>query len=251
MNEFQSETAPKIYSLMNIGQRGAGKTVFLAGSYAALRTEPQGTETASQSWWLDCEDSEARENIENILSYVAKTGEYPPSTLKISDFNFTLKQRRPEKVETICQFYWWDVPGESCQIYNPAFLNLIWQGNGGCLFIDASSLVECAGDRAAVDKILQPVRLLIEVAAHNKLPIPFALILTKCDLLRSDSRWQTLKQCLNPFFTWLDSLEINYQAFYSQIPIQQDGEVSSLKAVGSGMPILWLISEIQKVTGCL
>jgi hypothetical protein len=69
--------------------------------------------------------------------------------------------------------------------------------------------------------------------------------------LRSDDHWQTLKQSLHPFFTWLDSLAINYQAFYSQIPIQQVGEVTSLKAVGAGMPILWLISEIQKTAGRL
>jgi len=53
-----------------------GKTVFLAGSYAELHS-PTQTDGA-QRLWFDCQDSQAQENIEDILNYIGETGEYPP-----------------------------------------------------------------------------------------------------------------------------------------------------------------------------
>ncbi len=70
-----SRTAIKTFSLLSIGQRGVGKTVFLVGSYAELHScKPE----PDQQLWFDSQNSQAQENIDSILSYIARTGQYPP-----------------------------------------------------------------------------------------------------------------------------------------------------------------------------
>jgi len=66
-----------------------GKTVFLAGSYAELHSP---TQTDGAQLWFDCQDSQAQENIEDILNYIGETGEYPPPTMKVTNFNLSLKR---------------------------------------------------------------------------------------------------------------------------------------------------------------
>jgi predicted AAA+ superfamily ATPase len=71
-----SQPKQSIYSFLSIGQRGVGKTVFLAACYLESH---QDTEQ-QRLLWFDCEDRDARRTIDNLLLYVAITGEYPPAT---------------------------------------------------------------------------------------------------------------------------------------------------------------------------
>ncbi|NJM88527.1 MAG: hypothetical protein HC847_16515 [Hydrococcus sp. RU_2_2] len=125
MTNSSTKTVPRIYSLLSIGQRGVGKTVFLVGSCIELYTNQY--QDNGQQLWFDCEDAEAQQILENILRQVSQTGEYPAATMKISNFDFTLKMRNIWGTKTLCQFRWWDPPGESCQIYNPAFLMMVFK----------------------------------------------------------------------------------------------------------------------------
>lgn len=57
---------PPTYSLISIGQRGSGKTVFLTSSYAQSKL---GAANGSRGHWaLECEDPEAEEKIKNVLN---------------------------------------------------------------------------------------------------------------------------------------------------------------------------------------
>ncbi|HBB34858.1 MAG TPA: hypothetical protein DDZ80_09455 [Cyanobacteria bacterium UBA8803] len=234
-----------MYSLLSIGQRGVGKTVFLAGSYAQLHPDRQPKNMPQL--WFDCQDSETQKILENVISYVARTGQYPPATLKLTNFEFSLKRYNLGKTDTLCYFRWWDTPGESCKLYNPAFQMMVWQSDGCCVFIDTQVLISKANTQA-LEEILQPVQSIAEVVYQNGLKHPFALILTKYDLIKSkpNSR-QLLEQRLEPLTAYLDKMKVNYKKFYSEIPIVSSPEgVSSFKPKAASEPILWLISELRK-----
>ena len=132
-------TTPKTFSLLSIGQRGVGKTVFLAGSYTEL--SPDSQTNTPQKLWFDCQDTEVQANLENIKNHVARTNLYPPPTIKITNFNFSLKRQIRSSVETVCNFRWWDIPGESCNIHNPDFQEMILTSSGCCVFINANALI--------------------------------------------------------------------------------------------------------------
>jgi hypothetical protein len=139
-NNLQNLTKEnKIYTVLSIGQRGAGKTVFLAGCYQAFKTQYDNHKTANIAWKYEQEESE--ENIEKNLSYVARTGQYHPATLKLSNFDFSLERNSGNQPEKMATVRWWALPEESCQIYNLAFVNMALRANGCLLFLEASSLL--------------------------------------------------------------------------------------------------------------
>jgi GTPase SAR1 family protein len=245
MMSFVSKTDPRIYSLLSIGQRGTGKTVFLAGGYAELHSQSQ--KDTPQPFWFDCEDSETQQTIENTLGYVARTGQYPPATIKISNFDFSLKQRSLLGVETLCHFSWWDTPGESCHLYNPAFLAMILNSDGYSMFLDANILVQQSDNPQAIESLIRPIRAIAEVVYDSGLKSPLAIILTKCDLFQAElqSR-QNLEEHLQPLKARLDSMAVNYQIFYSAIPIVSTEKAVTLQARQAADSILWLLSEIRK-----
>ena len=238
-----SQPKQPIYSFLSIGQRGVGKTVFLAACYLESH---QDTEQ-QRLLWFDCEDRDARRTIDNLLVYVAKTGEYPPATLKITNFEFLLKQRSQWGHQTLGQVRWWDVPGESCHVHNPAFTAMLNHSDGCCLFLDAPSLVQTADDPASLTKLLQPLESVVELVVYQGLSLPLAIILTKCDQLPPHPLfWQRLKKALNPLVTRLQEWQANYQLFYSEIPITEIDGVSTLQLTRVGTPIYWLFSNIHR-----
>jgi hypothetical protein len=107
--------------------------------------------------------------------------------MKLTNFEFSLKQNSLGKTQTLCHFRWWDTPGESCKLYNPAFQLMVLQSDGCCVFIDAQALVSNPNSDGLED-ILQPVKSIAELVYQNGLRHPFALILTKFDLLASEPR---------------------------------------------------------------
>ncbi|MBV9385242.1 MAG: tetratricopeptide repeat protein [Chroococcidiopsidaceae cyanobacterium CP_BM_ER_R8_30] len=248
---------PKTFNLLSIGQRGVGKTVFLAGSYAELRADPQdnacGDSRAQaqlnrpRQLWLDCQERQARENLERLLDYIARTGQYPPLTIKITNFNFSLQRHNQWGDKTLCRFRWWDVPGESCNIHNYDFNKIVATSHGCCVFIDAYELTYNHKYLQALKDIITQVAAIASLVSLNRLKYAFAIILTKCDLLEPNPlSQQQLQQRLQPLLARLDAMRVNYQTFYSFIPIVHTEAGATLKAKGTAAPLLWLVRELSQ-----
>lgn len=239
--------APKTFSLLSIGQRGVGKTVFLVGSYAELHShQPED----SPQLWFESQDSQAQENIASIFSYIARTGQYPPATMKITNFNFSLKRRSLWGTRTLCHFRWWDVPGESCNLNNPDFKAIVSTSHGCCVFINAAALVHDKAYLQVFEDIINQVVAIASLVSLNGLKYAFALICTKCDLLEpGPARIQQIEENLQPLVDRLDAVGANYQRFYSAIPIVSTEGISVLQATGAAAPLLWLTSELRKLHG--
>lgn len=240
-----SKSSPKTFSLLSIGQRGVGKTVFLAGSYSEL----QGAYSSEhpKSSWFECQDSDVRANLEKILYHVQQTGLYPPATIKITNFNFGLNHQAIWGVKTLCNFRWWDIPGESCNIRNPDFQEIILTSHGCCVFISAQALVHDQDYTQALEDIFNQVVAIASLVHRQRLNYAFALVLTKCDLLEPGTVTQLkIEQNLQPLITRLDTIKASYKRFYSAIPIISMQGVSTLNARGAADPLLWLLSELNK-----
>lgn len=239
-----SATTTKTFSLLSIGQRGVGKTVFLAGSYTELH--PDTPSNNPQQLWFDCQDNEVQANLEKITNYVARTGQYPPPTIKITNFNFSLKRQSVLGAKTVCDFRWWDVPGESCNIHNPEFQEMILGSNGCCVFINVHALIEDQDYSRLLEDIFNQVAAIASVVYKYNIQYAFALIFTKCDLLELNSGIKLqIEQSLQPLITYLDTVKATYQTFYSAIPIVSVKGVSSFKATGAANALLWLLSQLD------
>ena len=240
-----SKTATKTFNLLSIGQRGVGKTVFLAGSYLELHADSQ-TKRPGQLWF-DSQDSQVQENIQRILSYVVQNSQYPPPTMKVTNFNFSLKRHSLGGVQTLCDFCWSDVPGEICNMHNRDFRMIVSTSHGCCIFIDAYALVHNSTYIQKLDDIIEQVMAIASLVSLNGLKYAFALLLTKCDLLEPGLvSQQQLEKSLEPLTTRLDAVKANHQTFYSFIPIVGTNGISTLKPTGAAAPLLWLVWELSK-----
>ncbi|MGH2415938.1 MAG: tetratricopeptide repeat protein, partial [Microcystaceae cyanobacterium] len=181
--DLLSQTKPPVFNLLSIGQRGVGKTVFLAGSYAELQDKSRTNQ--SESLWFECQDKQDKENLNGILNYVARTGEYPPPTLKITDFNFELKQRSRGREKTLCLFRWWDIPGEYCDFSQPDFQKMVLNSHSCCVFINAYQLVNDANYPSTLERMVKQIASIATLVAPHLLNYRFALIFTQCDRLDS------------------------------------------------------------------
>lgn len=150
-------------------------------------------------------------------------------------------------METVCNFRWWDIPGESCNIHNPDFQEMILTSNGCCVFINAHALMQDQDYPRLLEDIFNQVAAIASVVSKYNIQYAFALILTKCDLIELNQTTRAqIDQNLQPLITYLDSLKATYQKFYSAIPIVARGSVYSLKAEGAATPLLWLLSHLNK-----
>jgi hypothetical protein len=240
-NDLQNLTKEnKIYTVLSIGQRGAGKTVFLAGCYQAFKNQYDNQKTANIAW--KCEEKESEEDIEKVLSYVARTGQYPPATLKISNFDFSLERNSGNQPEKMATIRWWDIPGESCQIYNLAFVNMALQANGCLLFLEATSLLN---EQQKPDKSLKIFQTLIEIINHNKPDFNLGVIITKCDLVMGDQKpWQDLQLKIQELAENLRDKQVNHRFFNSQVLI--DSQQGTLQANQALESMAWLFSQIDQ-----
>jgi len=248
MNHYMVKTSTKTFTLLSIGHRTVGKTVFLAGSYAELHSRSQTD--SSQQLWFDCQNTQVQSNIEHILSYIVQTGEYPPATIKITNFDFSLKLKHHslQNTKTLCHFCWRDIPGEYCNLRNLEFQEMAFTSHGCCVFIDAYALVRHNKAYLQVfENIIKQVMAIANLFCLNGSKYAFALILTKCDLLEPGSLGgQQLEADLQPLTTRLDAVKANYQTFYSFIPISRTEVASTLKPKGAAAPFLWLVWELSK-----
>lgn len=243
MNLFSS-TAPQEFSLLSIGQRGVGKTVFLAGSYAELQASAQASH--SQPLWFECQDAQAQENLEQILHFVAQSGQYPPATMKMTDFSFSLKQRTRLGEQTLCQFRWWDIPGEICRSENVEFQQIVADSHGSCVFIDGPALLQDADYLPDLEDIIAQVVAIATLVSLNDIPYAFALILTKCDLLDLPTASAQLRERLTPLTDRLQDLGVPFQIFDSVIPIDMVADTPTLQPQGAVAPLLWLVSTLHR-----
>ncbi|BAU14661.1 hypothetical protein LEP3755_52120 [Leptolyngbya sp. NIES-3755] len=235
----------KTFNLLSIGERGVGKTVFLAGSYTELQGEYSSEHPKAA--WFDCQDQEVRSNIEKILFHVQNTGLYPPATIKITNFNFDLKYQGWWGVKTRCKFRWWDIPGEACHIRNPDFQELVLKSQGCCVFISAPGLIHDREYAQTLADLFDQVVAIASLVNQQRLNYSFAIVLTKCDLLESGTVTQLqIEQNLQPLITRLDALKASYQKFYSAIPVVSMQGTSTLNARGAADPLLWLLAQLNK-----
>ena len=240
-----STNATNTFNLLSIGQRGVGKTVFLAGSYLELQADL--LEKPAQQLWFDCQDDQAQENIERILNYIVKIRQYPPPTMKVTSFSFELKRQSLRGTETISRFHWSDIPGEICTVHNLDFRRMVSGSHGCCVFIDACALSINSSYLEEIEEVIRQVTAIATLAHLNGLKYSFALILTKCDLVEAESfNQQRFQESLQPLTTRLDAVKASYQTFYSFIPLVHTASTTTLKAEGAAAPFLWLVCELSK-----
>lgn len=244
MNKLSRTDLP-VFNLLSIGQRGVGKTVFLAGSYLELQANLD--KDNGQSWWMECQDSQEQEILEGILDYIARTGQYPPPTMKIADFNLSLKYRDRRGEKTLCHFRWWDIPGESCNLRDPYFQQMVLNSHSCCFFINAEALVKEANYLETIESALAQAIAIASLVNQHHLEYSFALIFTQCDRLESGPVGQLqIEERVQPILARLETANAKYQKFYSAIPIISHQGSYRLTPTGASTPLLWLLSELNK-----
>ncbi|NJM65041.1 MAG: hypothetical protein HC851_04890 [Acaryochloris sp. RU_4_1] len=233
------------FNLLSIGHRGVGKTVFLVGSYAEQSSKNGSRKSPI---WFDCQDTQVQHNLNTLLEYIAKTGQYPPATMRITNFNFIAKTQRLWGEQDLCHFRWWDIPGEICNSDNPNFQKMIMESHGCCVFIDTYTLFTNGAYTRTLQGTVKQIETIASLARQSGLTYIFAIILTKCDLLaESPQKLLKIEENLRPIMARLDANQISYRRFYSTIPIVTKGKMSVLMAKGSSAPFLWLASELSKI----
>jgi tetratricopeptide (TPR) repeat protein len=238
MNLFASNK-PKTYSLLSLGERGVGKTVFLAGSYFELNKK-------SEKIWIESQDSQAQTNLQGVLDYIQKNSQYPPATMKITTFNFTLKQRNLIGEKILCHFRWWDVPGESCNIDNPDFQKIVLGSHSCCLFINTYELITKPNYLASIEPIIKQVVAIASLVNQHQMSYAFAVILTQCDRLDTTTIGKIkIEEKLQPLIARLRLVKAKCQQFYSAITLENEGDRAQLKPQGAADPLLWLASELN------
>lgn len=258
-----SQPSFKTFNLLSIGQRGVGKTVFLAGSYAQLQANflqansSQGTVSAAlaagnqsinsalASFWFECQDEDMQANLMKILNYVEQTGLYPPATIKVTDFNFRLQQRTAQRIETVCQFRWWDIPGEYCNLSHDEFQTLVLTSHACCVFVNAHALIHDPDYAPSLQDSFNQVVAIASLVQQHGLKYAIALILTQRDLLEPEETAQ-VETKLQPLIRRLDDIKANYRLFYSAIPIKAIDGQFALDANGAADSLLWLLTELNK-----
>ncbi len=242
---FKSPSQPPVFNLLSIGQRGVGKTVFLAGSYAELNAASDQAQL--HPLWFESQSSREKDNLEGILNYVAQTGQYPPPTMKITDFNFVLKRRDRRGTRTLCYFRWCDIPGEYCNFEHPEFQQMVLTSQSCCVFINAHRLVYESQYLESLDAVVKQVISIANLLDKSITQYRFALIFTQCDRLANGpiGRLQ-IEEHLLPLITGLEAASACYQRFYSAVPIVEEADTFKLKPIGAAAAFLWLVSQLQQ-----
>lgn len=243
---LNSNHFPRVFKILGIGHRGVGKTVFLAGSYVELCSTQ--TRNHSQKVWLDCQDGATQSNMEKLLGYISQSGDYPAATMKVNEFVFSAKTRGWWGDKRLCDFQWWDIPGELSKIEDSDFQALLLNSHGCCLFIDGDALTQ---DPSYLQKHLAMVKQVEAIASltnANGLKYPFALVITKCDQIEDNPhKLLQIEEHLQPLLARLKAADAIYRRFYSGISIEWVGATYQLNSQGASIPLQWLISEFRNL----
>ncbi|PSB48503.1 hypothetical protein C7B80_05450 [Cyanosarcina cf. burmensis CCALA 770] len=230
------------YRILSLGQRGVGKTVFLAGAYLDLRDSVEEIK-------VDSLDSVTEQNVLKLLGHIRETGDYPPPSVKISNFNFALKMSVNQRKKVLYNFSWSDVPGEICEPDNENFQELVFNSHGCCVFFDAFALVNQPDYVVRLNKIMQQLLAVASLTAKNGIFYPISLVFTKCDLLGvPPSDVLSLEPHLTPITDPLDTTGVIYKTFYSAVRIaKQEGDSKVVSRGGAGAAIFWLTQELLNI----
>lgn len=247
MNFLSPEKLP-IFNFLTIGQRGVGKTVFLAGCYAEIN-DGFFRQREDQSLWFRPSNRSDKKHLDSLLNYVAKTGTYPPATLKITEFNFDLKRQDRWGTTTLCHFRWYDIPGEYCDFEHPSFQQMVLNSHGCCVFLNADHLVNVPTYLESLDSVFQQVISVASLRRKKNAEYAFAIIFTQCDRLsnKAHSRLQ-IEEKIRPFIIALETTGAKYLRFYSEVPIVKGENHYQLNPKGTAVSLLWLVSEWQKAS---
>jgi Tetratricopeptide repeat len=242
-------TKTKTFRLVSLGRRGVGKTVFLASNCTeALRPGPG--KNSKQSLWFECQDAELKENIAKLVDYTVRTGQYPPPTFKISDFCFSLKRKTLRGDETLCDFSWFDIPGELCDINDIEFQTVLLASHGCCVFVDSYALLHEENYLQTLEPMMNQLEAIVSLVNQHNLKYPFSLICTKCDLLeQTPIQFIRLEEKLRPITKRLDLAKACYRQFHAAVPIIHGGKDGLIQSKGSTAPLLWLISQLNEIHG--
>ncbi|WP_404785248.1 tetratricopeptide repeat protein [Altericista sp. CCNU0014] len=237
------------FTIISLGARGVGKTMFLAYNCAEiLRSSPKKGST--ENLWFECADKEAQEKIEKLVEYIIRTGNYPPPTFKIEDFVFSLKGKGLKADKTLCQFRWSDLPGEWCNSQNPEFQSVLLKSHGCCVFVDVHAILNDESYQKTVETMMNQVEAIASLANKNNLKYPFSLICTKCDLVDlSPVGLIQIEEKLLPILSRLEAVKANFRRFYSPIHTLDSPKNGILDFKNAKVPLLWLITELQKLHG--
>jgi tetratricopeptide (TPR) repeat protein len=233
----------KEYNLLSIGQRGVGKTVFLAGSY--LEINASSRQINEQKFEIESSQSQAKDNLKSVIAYIASTGLYPPPTLKISEFTFLLKRHTIWGKQNLCRFNWWDLPGEFCELTHPEFQKIALDSHSCCIFINAYELVNNVNYLPKLEKIINQGMAIAGLINQEDSEYNFALIFTQCDRLETGLLSQLqIEEQIQPLIERLQKTSAKYKRFYSAIPIR--GEIGNyyLEPKGAAASLLWLTSQL-------
>lgn len=233
------------FNLLSIGQRGVGKTVFLAGSYAEMNQASK--EQNHQKTWFECENGNDKKTLDSILDYVKRTGSYPPPTLKMTNFEFVLKQKNNKKIKTLCDFSWSDIPGEYCDFTHSDFQDLVLSSHSCCVFINGEKLVKDPNYIEELEGLVKQVMAIAMLVDEKAIDYGFALIITQCDRLPSGSMTRLqIEENLQFLTTRLEAADAKYQRFYSGIPIVSKKDEYCFEVNGSAAAFVWIVSELEK-----
>ena len=239
-----SSNDSRVFNLLSLGQRGVGKTVFLAGSYSELSASREANSLGS---WIECESQQDREALDRIINYVARTGEYPPATMKISSFNFLLNHRDRRGEREVCKFRWWDIPGEYCNFQQPEFQKMVLDSHSCCLFINAYQLLNDSNYINTLEDLINQIIAIVNLVDLDRVPYRFALVLTQCDRLdEGPIKRLQIEERLHLLTGSLDATDASYERFYGSVIIEPNQENFKLMSSGTSQAFIWLASELTK-----
>jgi hypothetical protein len=97
-----------IYTVIMLGQRGSGKTVYLSSLYKKLSTQGE------LGFFLEVDSAEKRKKLKNIYTQLALEEKWPKATQvkELSEWTFTCQVQTPElPIYSACQFIYLDYAG--------------------------------------------------------------------------------------------------------------------------------------------
>lgn len=233
------------FNLLSIGHRGVGKSVFLAGSYTESQAERR---SQSQGIWFEGSSNASQRILDDLLSHMRQTGQYPSPTMKITDFTFSVRSRGLRQDKVVCNFRWSDIPGEICRLDNFEFEIMLLQSHGCCVFIDAAALVHDPQYLDQLGDTIKQIEVISSLAVQSEVNYFFALILTKCDQLHTGSvQRSAIEQKWQALTTRLLTANAVYRRFNSAVTIVPAGKNYAIQTKGAAAPFLWLATELGKV----
>jgi len=243
-SEGMTSRTDDTFTFQLIGQRGVGKTVFLATMSSQYDDLTE--------YGLCSADVQTENQVQQILTFMRNNGSYPPATNRSIPFTFDLYPKGSSSSrKPLCTFRWEDIPGEICQLWDEGFNHSTANSSGCLIFVDANALMTNPDYTENLDQLTDLVLPLVNIVALNGITYPVAIVLTKCDMLGTLTPQLSgiLQERLEPIIRGLKRFKIAHKVFHSSLSLTRPGSSGSytLTVGNTESPLLWLIDEIQRV----